>query len=78
MLLGWVMCGAAVMSNEQMDSSPHKPAYLALYVFSDRWADSGEKSPMAFWDTLPHWDKARCRRIVDNLEAVSNEQEGAA
>lgn len=56
----------------QRDLNPHKPARMAMWLWSDRYARSGLGS-MGFWDSLDDRQQQVCRDAVADVAAARDE-----
>jgi hypothetical protein len=60
----------------QRDLNPHKPARMAMWLWSASYAASG-KGSMGYWDSLSESAKKTCRSAVAEIEAARAEEENA-
>ena len=60
------------MVRQIVNLKPHKPASAAMYLFHDRYAESGLGS-MDFWYSLLLCEQQFCRSLLSSMESARDE-----
>lgn len=64
----------AEIARAQRNGNPHRPAIVAMTLWSSRYAAQRGGS-MDFWDTLREPEREQCRRIVAEIMAAPTERD---